>query len=92
MRLVGEDGAVAHFVLLHLFDGLVGLGHGEGFGGGFDAVAGGDVEHFADLCGLPMGLPVMVRIPEMSGKACNEPGEGGTPTKQSVPVGRRAWM
>ena len=45
--LVGKHGAVADFVLLDFFDGFVGLGHGEALGGGFDAVAGGDVEHFA---------------------------------------------
>src|SRR5665213_1660275 len=30
----------------------------------------------------------MVRCPEMSGKACTHTGDGGTPTKHSVPVGR----
>ena len=35
---------------------------------------------------------VMLRSPEMSGNACTVTGEGGTPTKHSVPVGRSAWM
>src|ERR1035438_7766165 len=30
----------------------------------------------------------MVRWPEMSGNACTHTGDGGTPTKHSVPVGR----
>ena len=38
-----------------------------------------------------MGLPVMVRIPEISGNAWTVTGDGGTPTKHSVPVGRSAW-
>ena len=42
------------------------------------------------LFGLPIGLPVTVRIPAISGKACKETGEGGTPRKHSVPVGRNA--
>ena len=45
--LAGQDGPVAHFVLFDLLDGLVGFGHGERLGGGFDPVAGCDVEHLA---------------------------------------------
>ena len=30
--LVGQDGAIADLVFLHLFDGFIGLGHGEGLG------------------------------------------------------------
>src|SRR5580698_891218 len=49
--LIGEDGAVADFAFFDFVDGLVGFVHGKALGGGFDSVARGDVEHFAQLVG-----------------------------------------
>ena len=46
--LIGEHGAIADLVLLDLLNGFIGLGHGEGLGLRLDAVACGNVEHFAD--------------------------------------------
>ena len=43
-------------------------------------------------CGLPVGLPVMDLTPEISGNAWMAMGEGGIPTRHSVPVGRSTWM
>ena len=54
-KLIGQDGAVADFAFLHFVDGLVGFFHGEELGGGFDAVAGGYVEHLAEAEGAADG-------------------------------------
>ena len=54
-KLIGEDGAVADFAFFNFVDGLVGFLHGKTLGGGFDSVARGDVEHFAQLEGAADG-------------------------------------
>ena len=54
--LVGEHGAIADFVPLHFFDGLVGLGHRDSFGRRVDAVARGYVEHFFQAAGAARGV------------------------------------
>src|SRR5579859_5955651 len=45
---VGQNGAVTNLVFLDLFDGLVGLGHGEPLSLRLYAVTGGYVEHLAN--------------------------------------------
>ena len=87
--LVGEDGAVADLVLLDPDQGLVGIGHGEALGDGLDAVAGGDVQHLVEIARAASGTAGDGLWPAISGKAWMEMGEGGTPTTQSVPLGRR---
>jgi len=47
-ELVGEDGAVADLAFFDLVNGGVGLGHGEEFSLGFDAMARGNVEHLLE--------------------------------------------
>jgi CheY-like chemotaxis protein len=89
---VGQHGAVAHLVLLHLFDGFVGLGHGEGFGLRLHAVARGYVEHLFQAVGAAGGVAADGAHAGDERKGVHRTGEGGTPTKHSVPVGRSAWM
>src|SRR5580658_2923135 len=51
LLLWGEDGAVADLVFLDAGDGGVGVLHGEALGDRLDVVAGGDVEHLAEVAG-----------------------------------------
>ena len=90
-RLARQHGAVADVVLADLADGHVDFVEGEPLGLGLDAVAGGDVEHFANLPGAAGRASGDVALAGDERDDGKETGTGGTPTKTSVPVGRKAW-